>query len=178
MMPASAVFSPVPVTSTRRDPAPFTVPAITVRPAVLRTGRDSPVIIDSFTSLSPSRTTPSAGTPAPGRTSTRSPSRRSATRTISVRSPAIRSAVSGSSRASSFSAPWAWEIERISTQWPSTMIVTRVASSHQRSVPGKPSVTARLNTNATVMASAMSVIMPGRRSASSPAAPLTKTQPP
>ena len=29
MMPASAVFSPVPVTSTRRDPAPFTVPAIT-----------------------------------------------------------------------------------------------------------------------------------------------------
>ena len=58
------------------------------------------------------------------------------------------------------------------------MIVTSVASSHQRSTPGKPNVTARLNTKATLIASAISVIIPGRRSASSPIAPLTKTQPP
>jgi hypothetical protein len=45
-------------------------------------------------------------------------------------------------------------------------------------MPGKPNVTARLNTKATVIASAISVIMPGRRSASSPVAPLTNTQPP
>jgi hypothetical protein len=35
-------------------------------------GRDSPVIIDSFTALAPSRTAPSAGILAPGRTSTTS----------------------------------------------------------------------------------------------------------
>src|SRR5213593_4269458 len=74
MMPASAVLSPIRVISTRSEPDPFTVPAITVAPTGFGTGRDSPVIIDSFTSLEPSRTTPSAGMPAPGRTSTRSPS--------------------------------------------------------------------------------------------------------
>ena len=36
------------------------------------------------------------------------------------------------------SAPCAWEIERISIQWPSSMIVTSVASSHQRAIPGSP----------------------------------------
>ena len=52
-MPASAVFSPVPVTWTRSDPAPFTVPAMTRSPGRFFTGRDSPVIIDSSTVLSP-----------------------------------------------------------------------------------------------------------------------------
>ena len=116
MMPASAVLSPIRVISTRSEPDPFTVPAITVAPTGFGTGRDSPVIIDSFTSLEPSRTTPSAGMPAPGRTSTRSPSRRAETGTTSVRSPTIPTAVSGSSFASSRSAPCAWEIERISSQ--------------------------------------------------------------
>jgi hypothetical protein len=51
MMPASAVRSPVPVTSMRSDPSVFTVPAITFAPASFFTGRDSPVIIASFTSL-------------------------------------------------------------------------------------------------------------------------------
>ena len=58
------------------------------------------------------------------------------------------------------------------------MIVTNVASSHHRSEPGKPNVTARLNPNATVIASEMSVIMPGKRSRSSVIAPRMNTQPP
>jgi aminoglycoside N3'-acetyltransferase len=90
----------------------------------------------------------------------------------------MRSAVSGSSRASSLSAPCAWEIERISIQCPRTMMVTSVASSHHRSIPGKPNVTATLKAKATVIANAINVIMPGRRSVSSPMAPLMKTKPP
>ena len=37
-MPASAVFSPVPVTSTRREPEPFTVPAMTCASRTFRDG--------------------------------------------------------------------------------------------------------------------------------------------
>ena len=66
MIFASAVCSPVPVTSTRSEPEPFTVPAMTRSPGFLSTGRDSPVIIDSLTALVPTRTTPSAGMPWPG----------------------------------------------------------------------------------------------------------------
>jgi hypothetical protein len=73
MMPESLVFSPVPVTSTRSEPSPLIVAAITSSPSRFFTGLDSPVIIASLTSLSPLRTTPSAGTLSPGRTSTRSP---------------------------------------------------------------------------------------------------------
>ena len=58
------------------------------------------------------------------------------------------------------------------------MIVTSVASSSQSGMPRKPRVTARLKTNATVIASEMSVIIPGSRSFSSRAAPCRKTQPP
>ena len=47
----------------------------------------------------------------------------------------MRTAV-GSSFASSASAPWACVIERISIQWPSSMIVTSVASSSQSGMPG------------------------------------------
>ena len=43
-------------------------------------------------------------------------------------------------------------------------MVISVASSHQRSMPGAPKVTARLNAKATVMASEISVIIPGSRS--------------
>ena len=73
------------------------------------------------------------GTDAPGRTSTTSSTRSAFTGTSSVRSSSImREATSGSSLASSLSAPSAWEIERISIQCPSSMMVTSVASSHQR----------------------------------------------
>jgi hypothetical protein len=43
MMFASAVCSPVPVISTRSEPEPFTVPAMTFAPSFFRTGTDSPV---------------------------------------------------------------------------------------------------------------------------------------
>jgi hypothetical protein len=136
MIPASAVRSPVPVTSTRTDPDKFTVPAMTLSPSRFSTGCDSPVIIDSFTELVPWRTTPSAAMPAPGRARMMSPSRSSLTGTSSVRSPTMRTAVSGRSLASSFSAPCACEIERISIQWPRSMIVTSVASSSHSGIPG------------------------------------------
>lgn len=80
------------------------------------TGLDSPVTIASSRELSPERTTPSAGTLAPGFTSTRSPSRSSSSGTSSSRPDATRTAVLGSSFASSFSAPRACEMERISIQ--------------------------------------------------------------
>jgi hypothetical protein len=69
-------------------------------------------------------------------------------------------------------------MERISIQWPSSMMVTSVASSSQRGIPGNPNVTATLNTIATEMASAISVIIPGRRSRSSLIAPLMNGVPP
>ena len=75
-MPASAVSSPVAVTSTRRPESVATVPAVTRSPAVRGTVRDSPVTIDSSISARPSTMTPSAGTLPPGRTTTTSPSRR------------------------------------------------------------------------------------------------------
>ena len=178
-MPASAVLSPVAVTSMRSAPAPLIVPAMTLAPTLFSTGRDSPVIIDSLISLCPSRTTPSAGTLSPGRTSSRSPSRSAAAGTSSVAPlDMTRVAMSGSSLASSFKAPCAWPIERISNQCPSSMIVTSDASSSHSGMPGKPNVTATLNPNATVMASEISVIMPGVRSRSSRAAPCRNTQPP
>jgi hypothetical protein len=179
MMPESLVSSPVPVTSTRSDPSPFMVPAMTSSPSSLRTGRDSPVIIASLTSLRPLRMRPSTGTLSPGRTSTTSPSRSSSTVTSSSPPSVMRVAVSGSSLASSWRAPWAWEMERISIQCPSSMMVTRVASSHQSaSAWMSSSCTTQEKTKATVMAREMRVIIPGSRSFSSRAAPWRKTQPP
>src|SRR5574338_378792 len=135
MIPASMVRSPVPVTSTRSEPAPFVVPAITVSPSCLSSRRDSPVIMDSFTALVPDRTTPSAATLAPGRMRMRSPACSAVSGTSSKRSPPLppttRVAMSGSSLTSSASAPCAWVTERISIQWPSSMMVTSVASSSQ-----------------------------------------------
>ena len=48
-------------------------------------------------------------------------------------SPSTSSASSGSSSASAARAPCAWPIAFISCQWPSSMIVTSAASSHQNS---------------------------------------------
>ena len=137
MIPASAVASPVAVTRARRLPSPLLiVPAMTRLPGSFFTGRDSPVIIASSTSVCPSVTSPSAGMLAPGRTRNRSAARSCATGTVSVRPPSrMRSAVSGSSRASSSSAPVAWRTLRISSQCPSSMIVISVASSQKKSAP-------------------------------------------
>ena len=161
MIPDRAVASPTAETLTRRLPPAVTVPATTGSPGSLATVVDSPVIIDSSTSALPSATTPSAGTRAPGRTRTVSPTARADNGTVSVVAPVTRSAVSGRSSARAFSAPRAWAIERISSQWPSNMIVMSVASSHQISTLNSPSVPAQLVTNATMIARLMRVIIPG-----------------
>ena len=66
----------------------------------------------------------------------------------------------------------------ISIQCPSSMIVVRVASSHQKSMPSSPRVTASENPNATTSASEIRVIMPGLLARSSDTAPLRNTRPP
>ena len=179
MIPESFVFSPVPVTWMRREPPPLIVAAMTSSPSCFFTGLDSPVIMASLRSLVPFWTRPSAGTLSPGRTSTMSPSRSSLTGTVSSPCSETRVAVSGSSFASSWSAPWACEIERISIQWPSSMMVTNVASSHQMaSARMPPSWTTHEKTKATEMAREIRVIIPGSRARSSLLAPFRKTRPP
>ena len=161
IIPERAVWSPTAVMRTRRLPPLTTVPAITVAPGRFDTVLDSPVIMDSSTWAAPSTTVPSAGTRAPGRTRTTSPTRNSESGTDSVVEPFTRSAVSGSRAASVFSAPRAWEMARISSQWPSTMIVISDASSHQTSISKRPNVAASEVPKATMIARLMSVIMPG-----------------
>ncbi len=126
-------------------------------------GQRGGVVDAVFRLLLPSLMTPSTGTLSPGRTSTRSPSASSLTDTSSVSPSVMRVALSGKSLANSLSAPLALEIERISIQWPSNMMVTSVASSHHNGEASKPSSTATLKTKATVIASEMSVIIPGIR---------------
>ena len=72
-----------------------------------------------------------------------SPSARSrSTGTSSVPSSTMRLAVSGRSFASSFSAPRAWEIDRISIQCPTSMMSIRVTSSQKNTLPCTPNTTA------------------------------------
>ena len=179
-MPARAVSSPMAVTSTRRPESVATVPATTWSPSERRTVRDSPVIIDSSMLAEPDVTRPSAGTRPPGRTTTTSPTASSDGATVSVPSPTTRSASSGSRAASESSAEVVWASERISSQWPSSMMTTRRASSHQKSSwwSRRPSVAPHEATNATVMAMPMSSIMPGLRALTSSIAPVRNGQPP
>jgi hypothetical protein len=121
---------------------------------------------------------PSAGTLPPERTSTTSPLLRSPKETVSVPPSTTRSASSGRSSASASSAPDACPTARISSQWPSSIIVTRRASSHQKSRSKKPNVVAALATNATIIAMAMRSIMPGCLDLASSKPPLRNGQPP
>ena len=82
----------------------------------LATGLDSPVIIDSSSSASPSTIVPSAGTRPPARTSTTSPTPSSSIAPRRTSSPSTTSASSGSSSASAARAPRAWPIAFISCQ--------------------------------------------------------------
>jgi hypothetical protein len=108
----------------------LTVAPMSGEPATLRTGRLSPVTMDSSTSLSPSATTASTGIFAPGRTSRRSPATTSAVG-ISTASPARSTTAFGGARSSrvriaSLAPPRA----RISNQWPSsTNAASTVAAS-------------------------------------------------
>jgi hypothetical protein len=161
MIPDNAVSSPTAVTRTRSEPPATTEPAMTWSPGRRGTGLDSPVINASSTSASPSTTSASAGIRLPGRTRRTSSVEMSARLTVSVRPATTRSAVSGRSSASAVNAPRAWAMERISSQWPRSMIVMSVASSHQISTSNQPRVPAQLVTKATTTASEIRVIMPG-----------------
>ena len=101
MIPASAVSAPMPVALQRSSPCALIVAAYTGLPAVLLTGRLSPVSSDSSILELPSITLPSTGTASPGRTMKVSPTRNCATG-ISRTSP-LRStrAVCGCNRISS-----------------------------------------------------------------------------
>ncbi len=179
-IPASVVSSPVAVTSTRNPESVLTVPAVTESPRPRRTVRDSPVTIDSSSSASPSVILPSAGMLPPGRTSTTSPTTRSAGGTFSTASPRTTSAVSGSSAARESSAFVVWARDRISSQWPSSMITISSASSHQNSSEwsSTPRVAPQLARKATVIANPINSIIPGRRARSSLTAPLRNGEPP
>ncbi len=109
-----------------------------------------------------------------------SPTRRSPGGTATTSSPSTRSASSGSRAASESSAEVVRASERISTQWPSSMMTMRSASSHQNSssCEASPSVAAQEARNATVIASPMSSIMPGLRSLISLTAPARNGRPP
>ncbi len=126
---------PAPCPRRRRRPAPA-APSRSPRcrprpgrPAVLGTGRDSPVIIDSSTSAR--ALVDDRHRPAPGRRSAPARRRRSAELVERDRLDrpvgSTRSASSGSSAASASRALEAWPMARISSQWPSSMITTSSA---------------------------------------------------
>ena len=122
-IPASAVDSPTAVTRTRTPEWS--------RPCLRRPARPNlrhccrlAVIIDSSKLASPSTISPSAGTDARGRTTTTSPSRRCRC-DAHRRLPSTRSAVSGRRAASESRADVVWAIERISIQWPRSMMTMR-----------------------------------------------------
>ena len=91
-----------------------------------------------------------------------------------------RSAVSGSSAASESSADDVCASDRISIQWPSSMMTMSSASSHQKSSPwsSTPSEAPQEEPNATVIASPMSNIIPGARERISLTAPVRNGRPP
>ena len=179
-MPARAVSSPMADTRTRTELSVAMVPATTGSPGARRTVFDSPVIMDSSNSAWPSLTVPSAGIRPPGRTRMVSPARSSETLTVSVPAAVTRSASSGSSAARASSAPWAEPRARISIQWPSSMMGTSSASSHQksRSKPPRPRLVTHEAMKATLMAMAISSIIPGLRVLSSLRPPLRNGRPP
>ena len=145
-----------------------------------RTVRDSPVIIDSSMLAAPLTTRPSAGTRPPGRTTTTSPTCSSLGAIDLVSSPSTTSASSGSSAASESSAVVVCRSERISIQCPSSMITIRRASSHQKSSwwSSSPTLAPSEAPHATVIASAMSSIMPGCRERTSATPPVRNGHPP
>ena len=112
---------------------------------------------------------PSAGTRPPGRTSTTSPTaqlvERHRSRCRRRRRPARPRRAAA--RPGPARAPWAWPMARISSQWPSSMIVTRVASSNQRSTSIQPISVATDAPNATSRPIEISSIIPGWRARSS-----------
>ncbi len=143
MIPDSAVPSPVAVTLIRSDPPAATVPAMTASPGVFedrpRLAGDQRLVDVGRALRRPCRRRARGRPAARGR---HRPRRARPAPRSRFPSAVTRSAVSGSRSASAASAPRAWAIERISSQWPSSMIVIRVASSHQISTSNRPRVPA------------------------------------
>lgn len=111
---------------------------------------------------------------------TTSPTSRSAGATLTTSSPSSLSASSGSRAASESSAEVVWARERISIQWPSSMMTTSSASSHQKfsSWSRMRRLAPQEEMNATVIARPISSIMPGFRERISETAPTRKGWPP
>ena len=99
---------------------------------------------------------------------------------MTISSPSMRSASSGSSAARESSAEEVCARERISIQWPSSMITISSASSHQNSSSwwSRPRVAPQEDRNATVMPRLISSIIPGARERSSESPPVRKGRPP
>ena len=107
----------------------LSVPAITLLPASLVTGMDSPVTSDSSSEERPSRMTPSTGTFSPGRTRKLSPTASvSISTSWSAPSSPIRRAVFGASWSSALIAPDVASRARSSSTWPSSTSTVMTAA--------------------------------------------------
>ena len=104
---------------------------MSLAPAALLTGMDSPVTIDSSSDERPSTSTPSTGTFSPGRTRNRSPTAMSSSDTSSsAPSCSMRRAVLGARSMSARIAPDVCSRARSSSTWPSSTstVITAAAS--------------------------------------------------
>ena len=114
------------------------VPPMTVSPAVLVTGIDSPVTSDSSTVDRPCSTIPSTGTASPGRTRSRSPSCTSSSGTsASEPSAASRRAVFGVRSSSALIAPEVCSRARSSSTCPNntSTVITAAGSKYTSTAP-------------------------------------------
>ena len=129
-MRARVDSAPTAVVFNTNKPTPFTAPPVTASPSCLATGRLSPVISDSSTSLLPSNTRPSTGSRSPGRTTTTSPTRTCDAGT-STSAPSRRTrAVSGRSAFRARMASVVWRLARVSIHLPnSTKVMTTAEAS-------------------------------------------------
>ena len=112
-------------------PVVLSVPAMSLAPASLATGMDSPVTIDSSTAERPSISSPSTGTFSPGRTRRRSPTAIASSDTSSSLPSAFkRRAVFGARSSKARIAPEVCSRARSSSTWPSSTstVITAAAS--------------------------------------------------
>ena len=126
-MRESVDSAPIALVRTTSRPSLLTDPPVTALPTCLATGRLSPVISDSSTSLSPSITSPSTGTRSPGRMTTRSPSLTRPTGRSTSMPPCRTRAVSGRSALSARIASVVCRLARVSSHLPSSTSVITTA---------------------------------------------------
>ena len=120
-MRASTLSAPTVVARYWKAPRPLTVPPTTASPGPFITGIDSPVSIDSSTSLAPLAMIPSTGTRSPGRTTTSSPGSTSSMSMSDSAPPRTTRAVLGRRLASARSAEAVLRLARDSKALPVRM---------------------------------------------------------